>query len=86
LRKTDPARMNTVLHVTAEVLRQIGILIQPYMPGAATKLLDLLDIDPSKRTFEWLGSRGRLIAGGPLPPPQPVFPRYVEEPEQAQPA
>src|SRR4029078_3458269 len=63
LRKTDPARMNTVLHVTAEVLRQVGLLIPPYMPAAAMKLLDLLDVDPSKRTFEWLGSRGRQIAG-----------------------
>src|SRR5690606_6033525 len=29
LKKTDPARMGTVLYVTAEVLRQVGILVQP---------------------------------------------------------
>ena len=42
LAKTDPARQGTVLYVTAEVLRQIAILAQPFMPASAAKLLDLL--------------------------------------------
>ena len=42
LAKTDPARQGTVLYVTAEVLRQIAILAQPFMPASAEKLLDLL--------------------------------------------
>ena len=42
LAKTDPARQGTVLYVTAEVLRQIAILAQPFMPASAGKLLDLL--------------------------------------------
>ncbi len=29
LRKTDPARMGTVLYVTAEVIRRVGIMVQP---------------------------------------------------------
>ena len=44
LKKTDPARMETVLYVTAEVLRIVGILIQPYVPQSAAKLLDLLGV------------------------------------------
>jgi methionyl-tRNA synthetase len=32
LKKTDPARMETVLYVTAETVRQISILLQPFMP------------------------------------------------------
>ncbi len=35
LAKTDPARQGTVLYVTAEVLRQVGILCQPFMPASA---------------------------------------------------
>ena len=31
LKKTDPARMGTVLYVTAEVVRQVAILAQPVM-------------------------------------------------------
>ena len=34
-KKTDPKRMETILYVTAEVLRQIAILVQPVMPGSA---------------------------------------------------
>ena len=44
LAKTDPARQGTVLYVTAEVLRQIAILAQPFMPESAAKLLDLLAV------------------------------------------
>jgi methionyl-tRNA synthetase len=35
LAKTDPARQQTVLYVTAEVVRQIAILAQPAMPRPA---------------------------------------------------
>ena len=35
LAKTDPARQGTVLYVTAEVVRQIAILAQPFMPASA---------------------------------------------------
>ena len=78
LRKTDPARMEAVLYVTAEVVRQVAILAQPAMPDAAGKLLDLLAIPPEARSFASLGPAGRLAAGVVLPPPTPVFPRYVE--------
>src|SRR5215468_2086450 len=45
LAKTDPERMNTVLYVTAEVLRQVAILLQPFMPSAAARLLELLGVE-----------------------------------------
>jgi len=78
LRKTDPARMATVLAVTAEVIRQVAVLAQPVMPTAAAKILDQLAVAPEKRTFASLGPAGRLVAGTPLPAPEGVFPRYVE--------
>ncbi|MBB5751259.1 methionine--tRNA ligase [Prosthecomicrobium pneumaticum] len=78
LRKTDPARMGTVLYVTAEVVRQIAILAQPVMPESAAKLLDLLAVPAEARSFEALGPAGRLAAGTTLPAPAGVFPRYVE--------
>jgi methionyl-tRNA synthetase len=76
LAKTDPPRMGTVLFVTAEVLRQIAILVQPFMPLSAAKLLDLLAVED--RDFAALGGKRRIAAGTKLPPPTPVFPRYVE--------
>ena len=51
LAKTDPVRQGTVLYVTAEVLRQIAILAQPFMPESASKLLDLLGVRPPSAIF-----------------------------------
>ena len=79
LKKTNPARMGTVLYVTAEVLRIVGILIQPYVPASAAKLLDLLAVAGGARDFESLGDR--LVSGTSLPAPAAIFPRYVEEGE-----
>jgi methionyl-tRNA synthetase len=76
LRKTDPARMGTVLYVTAEVIRQLGILVQPFMPASAEKLLDQLSV--AARDFAALGAAGRLKPGTRLGTLQPVFPRFVE--------
>jgi methionyl-tRNA synthetase len=79
LRKTDPARMATVLWTTAEVVRQVAILAQPFIPEGASKLLDLLAIPAGARSFKALGAANRVKAGTPLPAPSPVFPRYVEK-------
>ncbi len=49
--------MATVLYVTAEVLRQVGILVQPYMPHRAGKLLDLLAVPQDRRRFAALATR-----------------------------
>lgn len=83
LTKTDPARRDTVLYVTIEVIRQVAILVQPVMPVAAGKLLDLLAIPAEARSFAALGAQHRLVSGAPLPAPSAVFPRYVE-PEDGQ--
>src|SRR5450432_2978345 len=87
LAKSDPARMRTVLFVTIETLRVAAILLQPVLPGAMGKLLDLLAIPAAARNFSVLGGGAnqggieashRLRAGAALPPPAPIFPRYVE--------
>lgn len=78
LRKTDPERMATVLYVTAETLRRIAILIQPFVPNAASGLLDQLAVPETSRDFAALETRGRLTPGAALPAPQAIFPRYVE--------
>jgi methionyl-tRNA synthetase len=81
LAKTDPVRQKTVLYVTAEVIRQIGILCQAFMPDASAKLLDLLAVPENARRFAALSER--LAAGSQLPAPAPVFPRYVEPKEES---
>ncbi len=83
LAKTDPKRQGTVLYVTAEILRQVAILAQPFVPGSASKLLDLLAIKPDERDFGALKPSSRIKAGVTLPAPSPVFPRYVEAEDKA---
>ena len=78
-RKTDFERMETILYVTAEVVRQVAILSLAVMPGSGAKLLDLLGQPAEARTFAALGEAGRLQPGTALPAPAGVFPRHVEE-------
>ncbi|MBM3544927.1 MAG: methionine--tRNA ligase [Alphaproteobacteria bacterium] len=82
-KKTNPERMGTILYVTAEVLRQVAILVQPVMPQSAAKLLDQLAVPEEARDFAALGPQGRLKPGTALPQPAPVFPRHVDEDEAA---
>ena len=79
LLKSDPARMATVLYVTAEAIRQAAILVQPLMPTSAALLLDQLGVAAEARGFDQLGVAGRLVPGTALPAPQGVFPRWVVE-------
>ncbi len=65
LKTSDPARMQTVLYVTAEVVRQVAILSQPAMPVACAKLLDLLAVPADARDFASLDQP--LKPGTPLP-------------------
>jgi methionyl-tRNA synthetase len=76
LRKTDPARMATVLYALMETLRRVGLLLQAYMPGSMGRLLDQLAVPADKRdATAW---ESALAAGTALPAPQGLFPRYVE--------
>ena len=84
LAKTDPPRQGTVLYVTAEVIRQVAILAQPFIPASAAKLLDLLAIPAEERSFAALGSAQRIAPGSALPAPTGVFPRYVDTEASAQ--
>jgi methionyl-tRNA synthetase len=76
LRKTDIARMGHVLRVLIDVLRAIGTVLQPFMPDSMTRLLDQVGVPADARTFEAL--RFPLPDGAVLPPPQGIFPRFVE--------
>jgi methionyl-tRNA synthetase len=82
LKKTDTARMNTVLYVLAETIRHLAILAQPFMPQACGRLLDFLAVPSGDRGFAALAAR-KLAPGTSLPAPEGVFPRYVEAGEGA---
>jgi methionyl-tRNA synthetase len=79
LRKTDAVRMAHVLRVLADVIRTVATLLQPFMPEKTAAMLDQLGVPADGRGFDALAHA--LPAGTALPPPQGVFPRFVEEAE-----
>ncbi len=79
LKKEDPARMNAVLYYLAESIRCIAIMLQPFTPDAAAKLLDQLAVPENQRLFKHLAPEYALIPGTELPKPEGVFPRLMVE-------
>lgn len=79
LKKTDPARMATVLYVLSETIRCLGLIVQPFMPESSAKILDQLSIPAGERDFTFLSAAHTLKPGTAIPAPQGVFPRIVEE-------
>ncbi|MBF6414574.1 methionine--tRNA ligase [Nocardia cyriacigeorgica] len=70
---SDRQRIGTFLYVTAEVLRIVGILLQPAVPETAGKLLQQLGQGATMRTLADLSTR--IISGTRLPDPVVLFSR-----------
>ncbi len=81
LRKNDPERFSTVLYITVEILRRIGIMLLPFIPQSAAKLLDSLAIAEDDRLLYHI-SHSKIQEGLDLPPPEPIFPRYILKKEE----
>jgi len=47
----NAGRINTTIYHCAEAIRIVGILLQPFIPGKAANLLDMLGVSESRRTF-----------------------------------
>jgi methionyl-tRNA synthetase len=77
LRRTDPVRMAVVLRVLADVLRHVATVLQPFMPGSMARMLDQLGVSQDQRDLASL--KLPLPAGTPLPTPEGIFPRHVED-------
>jgi methionyl-tRNA synthetase len=77
VRKTDPARADTILYYAAEAVRRIAIMARWAIPESADKLLDLLGQDDDRRNFDALTRP--IISGTALPAPSGVFPRLEME-------
>jgi methionyl-tRNA synthetase len=83
LRKTDVARMNTVLHVVSEVIRCSAIALLWATPNSMTALLDQMNIAQDHRNFSDIHKGARPQAGHQIAQPTGVFPRIDLESEAA---
>jgi methionyl-tRNA synthetase len=75
LKKTDPQKMQHVLYALAEMIRCIGIYLQPFMPYSSSKILDTLNIPLENRSFASLRKSHALAAGAEIQVPKAIFPR-----------
>jgi methionyl-tRNA synthetase len=67
---------NACLHETAESIRLIAILLLPFIPNSANKILDLLNVDQNQRNFQSLNNK--LKSCHQINEPSPIFPRIGE--------
>jgi methionyl-tRNA synthetase len=75
LKKIDPTKMHEVLYSLMEIIRHIAIMLQPFTPDSAARILDQLSIPVSSRNFAHLTKEHALTPGDLIPEPTPIFPR-----------
>lgn len=75
LKNTDPDRMSIILYTILETMRYIGIMLQPFIPHSAEKILDQLEVNPNERSFSNLTKEFALKPSSRLKQPVPIFPR-----------
>jgi methionyl-tRNA synthetase len=78
-KKTDERLMNATLYHLVEAIRCIAIMIQPFIPDTAAKILTTLGYDAARAqagiSFAELAPVHAITPGTALLPPQPLFPK-----------
>ncbi len=80
----DPARRDELeasLYAAADAVRVVGELLRPFMPGTGERMLQMLGIQPSPRSWVGLES-GALQPGTRLGDTQALFPRIERSVEE----
>lgn len=77
LKKSDEARMSTVLYVLANIIRRVSLMAHPFMPESTQRLLVMLGEGEGPYDFERFDDM--IQTGISIIKPQAVFPRYVQE-------
>ncbi|MEZ5813506.1 MAG: methionine--tRNA ligase [Alphaproteobacteria bacterium] len=79
LKKEDPARMNTVLYVLADVIRCLAISVQSVTPDSAAKMLEQLKVPENERNFEHISADYALKPAAAIDKPEGIFPRIMTD-------
>ena len=80
--KTDPERVKTILYVSLQLVANLAIAFEPFLPNSSAKLRKML-ANP-ELTWEQLGQTDLLAAGTMLPKPELLFEKIEDETIQAQ--
>ena len=73
LKKIDLDRMNTVLFVLANIIKNVSLIATIFIPNGANKILDQLSISKNKREYKNFDEE--LTPGSKFNKPEGVFPR-----------
>ena len=82
LAKTDMERVATILHISLQLVANLAIAFEPFLPFSSEKLRKMLNMD----SFDWaeLGHTDLLPAGHQLGTPELLFEKIEDDVIQAQ--
>ncbi len=80
--KTDPKRVETVLYISLQLVANLAIAFEPFLPFSSKRLRDMIGLE----SFDWaeLGSTDLLKPGKQLNEPQLLFEKIEDDAIQAQ--
>lgn len=75
--KTDPKRVQTILYISLQLVANLAIAFEPFLPFSSEKLRKMINLD----RFEWnqLGSTDLLQPGHALAEPELLFEKIEDE-------
>lgn len=75
--KTDPKRVETILYISLQLVANLAIAFEPFLPFSSAKLRKMLNID----SFEWeqLGATDLLKPGHQLAEPELLFEKIEDD-------
>lgn len=82
LQKTDPKRVETILNLSLQLVANLAIAFEPFLPFSSKKLRHMLNMEE----FDWndLGSTTLIAAGHKINKPELLFEKIDDAPIQAQ--
>ena len=80
--KTDPKRVETILYISLQLVANLSIAFEPFLPFSSKKLREMINMTE----YEWseLGSTDLLPAGKQLAEPELLFEKIEDETIEAQ--
>lgn len=80
--KTDPKRVETILNISLQLVANLAIAFEPFLPFSSARLRKMMNIDE----FDWnqLGATDMLKAGHQLGEPELLFEKIDDETIQYQ--
>ena len=80
--KTDPKRVETILNISLQLVANLSIAFEPFLPFSSKKLRELINMTE----YDWseLGSTELLAAGKQLAEPELLFEKIEDEAIEAQ--